>query len=481
MLAYIKSIKDFKTVFAAQVVDYDLPIATAGDDTGTIQLKADVAPGNEGNWMLFDGQVWIIQQIRVDSGISSLTLAAPITAFDRALPYTAPAASTEQFIVSMLTTHFKNIVESASAYTEKYKMDYLQIVPPETTTAFSAPGVDDSMLFTLPAYVQAVGETRYKEDGTVDVAGVVVAFSYSNTNLIINIHSSKPANHKIIFDTSVHQLKDRSHDQDTISKITFYNSTGGTLGTWYLTLNGRTAVLPGVGDPQLPGKWIAQTIPDESKPEQEQAAEIFAANKNSHKIEFYSREKLNLHDTVTMRLGDAASAAVETYKITCVRVASADNRYLYVCGDMAVTLTDKVRQIGASSGGRNAMPADYVVAAGTTGKWTYRKWASGAAECWGTFSTDELIVGTAWGSLYYGTWMNLAANKTARAYPFAFVDDPDVTAALCATGGDGWLAADTSNNTGTRKTHAPAFCVVRPTSGSLTLPQISYHVTGKWK
>lgn len=481
MIAYIKSIKDFKTVFAAQVVDYDLPIATAGDDTGTIQLKADVAPGNEGNWLLFDGQAWIIQQIRVDNGISSLTLAAPITAFDRALPYKAPAASTEQFIVSMLTTHFKNIVESASAYTEKYKMKYLQIGTPETTTAFSAPSVDDSMLFTLPAYVQAVGETRYKEDGTVDVAGVVVDFSYSNTNLIINIHSSTPANHKIIFDTSVHQLKDRSHDQYTVSKITFYNSNGGYQGEWYLTQNGRTAELPGVGDPQLPGKWIAQTIPDESKPMQEQAAAIFAANKNSHKIEFYSREKLNLHDTVTMRLGAAASAAVETYKITCVRVASADNRYLYVCGDMAVTLTDKVRQIGASSGGSNAMPADYVVEQGTYGvRWNYRKWASGIGECWGVFGDSMVNVNSAWGSVYYGGWMGTDVNKNGRKYPFEFKAAPTVTAQYIGGNGDAWLVADVGNNVN-ELTHAPAFSLVRPSAGTIYNPRIAYHAIGRWK
>lgn len=125
--------------------------------------------------------------------------------------------------------------------------------------------------------------------------------------------------------------------------------------------------------------------------------------------------------------------------------------------------------------------ADYVVEQGVSGKWSYRKWNSGIGECWSTFSTDVLYIDTAWGSLYYGTWMNLDANKTARAYPFAFVEDPDVTAALCANSGDGWLAADTSNNTGTHKTHAPAFCVVRPAAGSLILPQISYHVTGRWK
>lgn len=125
--------------------------------------------------------------------------------------------------------------------------------------------------------------------------------------------------------------------------------------------------------------------------------------------------------------------------------------------------------------------ADYVVEQGVSGKWSYRKWNSGAAECWAQFSTDVLYINTAWGTLYYGTWMNLDANKTARAYPFEFIEDPIVETSLYTNEGDGWLASDTSNNYGTLRTHAPAFCVMRPTTGSFILPRISYHVTGRWK
>lgn len=32
-------------------------------------------------------------------------------------------------------------------------------------------------------------------------------------------------------------------------------------------------------------------------------------------------------------------------------------------------------------------PADYIVQRGTSGIWTYRKWNSGDAECWGTVTS----------------------------------------------------------------------------------------------
>ena len=36
-----------------------------------------------------------------------------------------------------------------------------------------------------------------------------------------------------------------------------------------------------------------------------------------------------------------------------------------------------------------ALSVDYIVEQGTSGIWTYRKWNSGIAECWGTTSTSS--------------------------------------------------------------------------------------------
>lgn len=46
--------------------------------------------------------------------------------------------------------------------------------------------------------------------------------------------------------------------------------------------------------------------------------------------------------------------------------------------------------------------ADYVIETGTSGIWTYRKWASGIAECWGYQNTDATF-GASWGSAYLST------------------------------------------------------------------------------
>lgn len=126
--------------------------------------------------------------------------------------------------------------------------------------------------------------------------------------------------------------------------------------------------------------------------------------------------------------------------------------------------------------------ADYVTEQGTTGKWTWRKWASGIAEMWATFDTDELeMASQTWGSLYTASWMGLAANKAARQYPFAFTANPIVSATPTVTNGNIWLATNTENDIGTRLTHAPAYQCVRASGATVNSPQISYYVVGKYK
>lgn len=125
--------------------------------------------------------------------------------------------------------------------------------------------------------------------------------------------------------------------------------------------------------------------------------------------------------------------------------------------------------------------ADYITAQGTTGVWTWRKWASGIAEMWATFEATSLAVNNAWGSVYYGTWMASTANKNGRKYPFAFADTPVVTATPYSPSTDFWLLTDSQNNLGTPQTYAPAYACVLPGSTTITSPRISYYVVGKYK
>jgi hypothetical protein len=65
---------------------------------------------------------------------------------------------------------------------------------------------------------------------------------------------------------------------------------------------------------------------------------------------------------------------------------------------------------------------DYLVASGTSGIWTYRKWNSGVAECWGTTTTK----GTS-GTSSLGTATNMPYQMYNATFPFTFKSAPVVT------------------------------------------------------
>lgn len=73
--------------------------------------------------------------------------------------------------------------------------------------------------------------------------------------------------------------------------------------------------------------------------------------------------------------------------------------------------------------------ADFVIQQGTSGIWTYRKWKSGIAECWGRKSVSTVIANT-WGNLYTSG----ALSALNVSFPFTFTAVPTITANLTCNG-----------------------------------------------
>lgn len=65
------------------------------------------------------------------------------------------------------------------------------------------------------------------------------------------------------------------------------------------------------------------------------------------------------------------------------------------------------------------IPADYIVEQGTSGIWTYRKWNSGIAECWGRYTSEE---NTTFSDVWDSNNINSTIIKTN--YPFTFAKTP---------------------------------------------------------
>ena len=114
---------------------------------------------------------------------------------------------------------------------------------------------------------------------------------------------------------------------------------------------------------------------------------------------------------------------------------------------------------------------DHVFEQGTSGIWTYRKWSSGIAECWGMSSSTSYAVTNQYVNGYY-------ANLGTVSFPSAlFVAAPCVQATRTNTG-SGSALVFVSLHTVT----ASSFAGFVGATSSGTYPcQFSYHAIGRWK
>jgi hypothetical protein len=133
----------------------------------------------------------------------------------------------------------------------------------------------------------------------------------------------------------------------------------------------------------------------------------------------------------------------------------------------------EVTDIPVSIGTTGAI--DYIVEQGTSGIWTYRKWYSGIAECWGNTVAQTVAMTTLWGTKDF--YCNDSAFPQID-YPFAFTQLPTVTVSPIATDYGYWMYALSADET---TTATKKYGVGRPTSAASATVQAAYHVVGRWK
>lgn len=114
---------------------------------------------------------------------------------------------------------------------------------------------------------------------------------------------------------------------------------------------------------------------------------------------------------------------------------------------------------------------DYVVEQGTSGIWTYRKWYSGIAECWGEYYVSSASY-SSWGSIY-------SLDVLGVAYPTGlFNAKPLCVAQAHCAGGNSVSSINSSEGTSTT---SPAVTVIRGTTTSATAVYVIYQAKGTWK
>lgn len=116
---------------------------------------------------------------------------------------------------------------------------------------------------------------------------------------------------------------------------------------------------------------------------------------------------------------------------------------------------------------------DFPIEQGTSGIWTYEKWANGKAECWGLYPITGAAITVAWGYLF----------ETATDYQVSFpsglfIANP-VAHFSVPTAGGGILAIETLGET--TKTQTCSFFPIRPTPQNSIDFTVAIRAIGRWK
>lgn len=141
-----------------------------------------------------------------------------------------------------------------------------------------------------------------------------------------------------------------------------------------------------------------------------------------------------------------------------------------------------------------APEVDYVVDYGVDGIWSWRKWNSGNAECYGALTFETAIknpfessvetsatnVSTSESTVTKTRVFLLYSNSTemtALNYPFSFVKTAYESVSLQSSGAIAWLAGKSANT----KSKTGTYAIVGPHKEDNKKYTIVFQVSGRWK
>lgn len=117
---------------------------------------------------------------------------------------------------------------------------------------------------------------------------------------------------------------------------------------------------------------------------------------------------------------------------------------------------------------KGAPVADFLVEQGTSGIWTYQKWNSGIAECWGEYS-GSVSVSNHLSSAYH-------SNSITVNYPISFAEPAIFTVDGGSNDKINWARKFAENRTD----HA-TFLIIALEQQSSAQIRVNLHVCGRWK
>lgn len=353
MKCYVKSGSTFQTIAQRDTDDYSLVLDSLGGEKSSLTILSEDAPSFLfANWLLINGEVYRINGASPKSGKTKLTLLPVDTLFDRVLAYSGSSSTVGSFIAGLITSEWINQSDSV------YATPYITVTSTDTTP-FVAPITEDDGTFNFLDYIREMRQ----------LYNVVIHASFSGNTLTMTISKDPVVVHPLVVNDGHTQLISSDFKSSALAKVTVFQQvdTGQTgqdgepiyetqVSDWYLAADGTVSDTEPLE--RASGEWGSVSIGEGDDPG-EAAAEEFAGNETSRKIELYSDVSMAVGDKGRIRInGEIVDATV-----TGIYRKRGEIRTRYKLGDLITTMTEKVDALSGGTktvvkgGGGSTLPA----------------------------------------------------------------------------------------------------------------------------
>ena len=336
MVGYIKRRRDFVTVCAAQLLDWDYTEKSIYDDKSTFVIHGDENTASAGDLFFADGYGGVIREI--DAGTRN---AIQITCDDISALFSRnlfeitsfPAGqAVEEFTANQITANFIDTGDTS------YDMGYITV---ETLTETDGNALPDTSngLWNMRDYLQKIRR----------VYGIETDFVPTKNGITINLYARQPQTHKIFLQNPDYILVDESYSSDITAKITAKIAATGDTTDWYL-LDDDTITTDATAPNRVSGEWRSVII-DDAAQEQTTVKNEFSKNDQSFTIEFSTERPFNFYDNVFIR---TKNGRVVPGYITAVRRQQGTRGKIFKTGKMLLTIDEKLNNYTAATGGTSS-------------------------------------------------------------------------------------------------------------------------------
>lgn len=245
MVCFIRSISTWAHVAQCDVLDFEIPLFSTEDDSGTIQVEGE-HPDLSMNWAIIGGQIFYVESCSPADGTTDLTVSRPMNAFDRTLTY--EGTGSEQIESFMETAIDEYFVQQEDP---EYAMPYLSVI---------SVGETEVELAYIP------GET-YPFLDIIDLAyeqDIRFLFIPSSSGLQLIIGPAQNSVHHIFFDDGHNALEEVTVSNELVAKVTVRKVVSNSdesievLETRDYYWNKDGSITQTIPSPRLKGLW--QTV-----------------------------------------------------------------------------------------------------------------------------------------------------------------------------------------------------------------------------